>query len=49
MLKPGPEAFPCVMEILAEPALVRVMDEVPLAPTTTLPKLTFAGFAVRLP
>lgn len=49
MLKPAPETFACEMEMLADPELVRVTDDVPFAPTITLPKLTFTGFAVRFP
>jgi hypothetical protein len=47
--KPAPDTFACEMEMLAEPEFVRLMEEVPLAPTITLPKPTFSGFAVRAP
>ena len=49
MLKPVPETFACEIEMLAEPELVSVTDEVPFAPTITLPKPTVNGLAVRLP
>jgi hypothetical protein len=49
MLKPVPDTFACEMAMLAEPEFVRVTDEVPFAPTITLPKPTLGGFAVRLP
>ena len=49
MVKPVPETLACEIEMLAEPELVRVIDEVPFAPTITLPKPTVEGFAVRLP
>ena len=47
MLKPAPETFACETEMLADPELVRVTEEVPFAPTITLLKLTLAGFAAR--
>ena len=49
ILKPVPDTFACEFEMLADPELVNVTDEVPLEPTKTLPKPTVNGFAVRLP
>lgn len=49
ILKPVPDALACEIETLAEPELVKVTDELPLAPTFTFPKLTVDAFAVRLP
>lgn len=49
VLKPVPDTLACEIEILAEPELVNVTADEPLAPTITLPKVTLNGFAVRLP
>ena len=49
MLKPVPDALACEIEMLAEPELVNVIEEVPLVPTLTLPNPTVSGLAVRLP
>ena len=49
MLNPGPKTFTCEMEMLADPEFVNVIDDVPLEPTVTLPKVTFEGVAVKLP
>ncbi len=49
MLNPVPDALPCEMVMLAVPEFVRVTFTDPLAPTSKLPKLMLAGFAVRFP
>jgi len=49
MVKPAPETFACEIEMFADPEFVSVIDDEPFAPTITLPKFTFRGFAVRLP
>jgi hypothetical protein len=49
MLNPVPEVLTCEMATLAVPEFVRVTLTDPLAPTSRLPKLMLAGFAVRFP
>lgn len=49
MLNPVPAALPCEIVTLAVPEFVKVTLTDPLAPTTRLPKLILAGFAVRFP
>src|SRR5207245_2891624 len=43
MLKPAPVTLPCAMVKLALPELVKVRFCTPVAPTSTLPKLTLGG------
>src|SRR2546426_462140 len=43
MLKPAPVTLPCAMVKLALPELVKVRFCSPVAPTSTLPKLTLGG------
>jgi hypothetical protein len=49
MLNPVPDALPAEIATLAVPEFVKVTPTDPLAPTSRLPKLILAGFAVRLP
>jgi hypothetical protein len=49
MLNPVPDALPDEIATLAVPEFVRVTLTDPLAPTSRLPKLMLAGFAVRFP
>jgi hypothetical protein len=49
MLNPVPDALPCEIATLAVPEFVTVTLTDPLAPTSKLPKLMLAGFAVRFP
>lgn len=49
MLKAVPEALPCEIATLPVPLFVSVTATDPLAPTSRLPKLMLAGFAVRFP
>ena len=49
MLNPVPDALPEEIATLAVPEFVRVTLTDPLAPTSRLPKLMLAGFAVRFP
>jgi hypothetical protein len=49
MLNPVPDALPAEIPTLAVPEFVKVTLTDPLAPTSRLPKLMLAGFAVRFP
>src|SRR5271168_2923876 len=49
MLNTVPDVLTCEMATLAVPEFVRVTLTDPLAPTSRLPKLMLAGFAVRFP
>lgn len=49
MANPLPDALPCEMVMLAVPEFVNVTFTDPLAPSSKLPKLMLAGFAVRFP
>jgi hypothetical protein len=49
MLNPVPDALPCEIATLAVPEFFKVTLTDPLAPTSRLPKLMLAGFAVRFP
>ena len=49
MLNPVPDALPAEIATLPVPLFVRVTLTDPLAPTSRLPKLMLAGFAVRFP
>ena len=49
MLNPVPDALADEIATLAAPEFVRVTLTDPLAPTSILPKLMLAGFAVRFP
>jgi len=49
VVTPAPEILICEMVMVAEPELVRLMDDEPEDPTITLPKFTLVGLAVRLP
>lgn len=49
MLNPVPDALPAEIVTLAVPEFVTVTLTDPLAPTSRLPKLMLAGFAVRFP
>jgi hypothetical protein len=46
MLKPAPDATACVTVSVALPEFVNETVSVPVPPTATFPKLTFAGFSV---
>ena len=46
MLKPAPDAIACVTVSVALPEFVSETVCVPVPPTATFPKLTFAGFSV---
>lgn len=49
MLNPVPDALPAEIATLEVPEFVRITLTDALAPTTKLPKLMLAGFAVRFP
>src|SRR5271154_7372424 len=49
MLNPVPDVLTCEIATLAVPEFVKVTLTDPLAPTSRLPKLMLAGFAVSFP